>query len=103
MPAGVLSSIAEDLSVSDSLAGQFITAYAIGALIAAIPVTTWTQGMQRRPLLLFAIGGFAVVNLITSLSEYYTISLVARFLAGFLAALSGLCWRATRYACRRLT
>lgn len=82
MPAGLLSSIAEGLSVSESWAGQFITVYAIGALIAAIPVTTMTQGMRRRRLLIIAIGGFAVVNLITALSGNYTVSLVARFFAG---------------------
>jgi len=32
MPAGLLSSIAEGLNVSESLAGQFITAYAVGPL-----------------------------------------------------------------------
>ncbi|MEW7001587.1 hypothetical protein M5585_21900 [Serratia ureilytica] len=48
MPAGVLSSIAGDLNVSESLAGQFITAYAVGALVAAIPLTALTQGMRRR-------------------------------------------------------
>ncbi|WP_052051965.1 MFS transporter [Chromobacterium haemolyticum] len=89
MPAGLLSSIAEGLRVSESLAGQFITAYAVGALVAAIPVTTLTQGMRRRPLLLFAIFGFAVVNLITALSNDYTVSLVARFFAG---VFGGIVW-----------
>ncbi|GKW03846.1 MFS transporter [Pectobacterium odoriferum] len=89
MPAGLLSSIAEGLNVSESLAGQFITAYAVGALVAAIPVTTLTQGMRRRPLLLFAIFGFALVNLITALSSDYTVSLVARFFAG---VFGGIVW-----------
>jgi predicted MFS family arabinose efflux permease len=89
MPAGLLSSIAEGLNVSESLAGQFITAYAVGALVAAIPVTTLTQGMRRRPLLLFAIFGFAAVNLITALSSDYTVSLVARFFAG---VFGGIVW-----------
>jgi predicted MFS family arabinose efflux permease len=89
MPAGVLSSIAGDLSISESLAGQFITAYAVGALVAAIPVTTLTQGMRRRPLLLIAILGFAAVNLITALSNNYNISLVARFFAG---VFGGIVW-----------
>lgn len=82
MPAGLLVSMARDLSISESLAGQFITAYACGALIAAIPVTGLTQGMRRRPLLVTAIAGFAVVNLTTALSGDYVISLVARFVAG---------------------
>ncbi|MDX7988940.1 MFS transporter [Xenorhabdus sp. 12] len=89
MPAGLLSSIAEGLSVSESLAGQFITAYAVGALVAAIPVTTLTQGICRRPLLLTAIFGFAVVNLITALSDNYHVSLVTRFVAGIFG---GIVW-----------
>ena len=89
MPAGLLSSIAQGLNVSESLAGQFITAYAAGALIAAIPVTSLTQGMRRRPLLLTAIFGFAAVNLVTSLSDSYGVSLVARFFAG---VFGGIVW-----------
>ncbi|XKU39648.1 MFS transporter [Pseudomonas [fluorescens] ATCC 17400] len=89
MPAGLLSSIAGGLSVSESLAGQFITAYAVGALVAAIPVTTLTQGMRRRPLLLVAIFGFSVVNLVTALSDSYSVSLVARFFAG---VFGGIVW-----------
>ncbi|RLM08940.1 MFS transporter [Gibbsiella quercinecans] len=89
MPAGLLSSIAEGLNVPDSLAGQFITAYAVGALVAAIPITGLTQGMRRRPLLLVAILGFALVNFVTALSSNYSISLVARFFAG---VFGGIVW-----------
>ncbi|MBB4731229.1 MFS transporter [Xanthomonas arboricola] len=89
MPAGLLSSIAQGLNVSESLAGQFITAYAVGALVAAIPVTTLTQGMRRRPLLLIAIAGFAMVNLVTALSDSYAVSLAARFFAG---VFGGIVW-----------
>ncbi|KAA9001915.1 MFS transporter [Affinibrenneria salicis] len=89
MPAGLLSPIAQGLKVSESLAGQFITAYASGALAAAIPVTTLTQGMRRRPLLLIAMLGFAVVNLVTALSASYSLSLAARFFAG---VFGGIVW-----------
>ncbi|MCX5463797.1 MFS transporter [Alcaligenes parafaecalis] len=89
MPAGLLAAIAEGLVVSESLAGQFITAYAVGALCAAIPVTALTQGMRRRPLLLSAIFGFAVVNLLTALSTDYLLSMVARFFAG---VFGGIVW-----------
>ncbi|EPM1536591.1 MFS transporter [Serratia ureilytica] len=89
MPAGVLSSIAGDLNVSESLAGQFITAYAVGALVAAIPLTALTQGMRRRPLLLSAICGFAIVNFVTALSNDYHVSLATRFFAG---VFGGIVW-----------
>ncbi len=82
MPAGLLSSMATGLSISEGMTGQFITAFACGALIAAIPVTAVTRGMRRKPLMLAAIAGFAIVNLITALSTNYPISLMARFAAG---------------------
>lgn len=89
MPAGLLSSIAQSLDVTESLAGQFITAYAVGALVAAIPVTILTQGMRRRPLLLSAVFGFAVINLVTAFSDSYILTLVARFFAGIFG---GIVW-----------
>nr|WP_264081323.1 MFS transporter [Pectobacterium versatile] len=82
MPAGLLSSIATGLDVSESLAGQFITAFALGALLSAIPATALTRGLRRKPLLLVAISGFAVVNAVTAVSDNYVLSLAARFVAG---------------------
>lgn len=89
LPAGLLREISTDLRVSEALAGQLVTIYAIGSLVAAIPLTTTTRAMRRRPLLLSAIGGFAVVNTITAISDSYAIIMVARFLAGVSA---GLLW-----------
>ena len=48
MPAGVLSSIAGDLKVSES-GGAVHHRLCGGALVAAIPLTALTQGMRRRP------------------------------------------------------
>ena len=89
LPAGLLPQIGESLSVSEALAGQLVTLYAIGSLVAAIPLTTATQGMRRRPLLLLAISGFAVGNTVTALSDSYGLTLAARFVAGVSA---GLLW-----------
>lgn len=55
IPAGLLIEISKGLGVSESLAGQLVTAYALGSLIAAIPITTATQGWHRKPLLLLCI------------------------------------------------
>ena len=89
LPAGLLSLIGGDLGVSESLAGQLVTVYATGSLLAAIPLTAATQGMRRRPLLIAAIAGFAVANTVTTMSHSYALTLVARFLAGVSA---GLLW-----------
>ena len=71
MPAGLLPQMGADLGVSEALVGQLVTLYAIGSLLAAIPLTIATRSWRRRPLLLLAIGGFAVVNSITAFSSDY--------------------------------
>ncbi|MDQ0653619.1 MFS transporter [Pseudomonas cedrina] len=89
MPAGLLPQMSDGLGVSPALIGQLVTLYALGSLLAAIPLTLLTRSWRRRPLLLVAIGGFALVNSVTALSSHYGLTLVARFFAGVFA---GLLW-----------
>lgn len=89
MPAGLLPQMSAGLNVSQALIGQLVTMYAVGSMLAAIPLTIATRGWRRRPLLLSAIGGFAIANSITALSEWYWLTLIARFIAGVFA---GLLW-----------
>ena len=89
LPAGLLPQISTDMHISGALAGQFVTLYAVGSLVAAIPLMTATQGVRRRPLLLTALAGFVVANTVTALSVNYVITMVVRFLAGVSA---GLVW-----------
>src|ERR1700754_1148023 len=89
MPAGLLPQIGADLKVSEALTGQLVTAYAIGSILAAIPLTAMTRAWRRRSVLLLAIGGFFVLNTVTALSTNYAITLGARFFAGVFA---GLLW-----------
>ncbi|AMY71112.1 major facilitator transporter [Frigidibacter mobilis] len=71
------------------MAGQWISVYALGSLLAAIPLTAATRSWRRRPLLLGAIIGFAIANLITALTASFTVALAARFVGGVSA---GLLW-----------
>lgn len=89
LPAGLLPQIAWSLQGSEAVMGQMITIYALGSLLAAIPVTALTQSVRRRPLLLTAVIGFGVVNTITAVSEILWLTLVARFMAGVFA---GMIW-----------
>lgn len=89
LPAGLLPQLSADLRVSQAMVGQMVTLYALGSLLAAIPLVMLTRSWRRRPLLLIAIGGFAVVNLVTALSSHYPLTLAARFFAGVFA---GLLW-----------
>jgi len=89
LPAGLLPQISAGMNISGALAGQFVTLYAVGSLVAAIPLITATQGVRRRPLLLLALAGFVVANTVTAFSVNYVITMAARFLAGVSA---GLVW-----------
>nr|WP_251372207.1 MFS transporter [Rheinheimera oceanensis] len=89
LPAGLLPQISAGLGVSEALAGQLVTVYALGSLLAAIPLIAITQSIRRRSLLLLAIIGFVIANTVTTFSTSYTLTIVARFLAGVAA---GLLW-----------
>ena len=87
LPAGLLPHMAAGLDVSESLAGQTVTVYAVGSLLAAIPLTLYTQGWRRKPTLLVAIVGFLIFNCVTAVSTSYALTLVARFMGGVAAGL----------------
>ena len=89
LPAGLLLQMSQSLTVSEAWIGQTITIYAMGSLVAAIPLTAATQNLRRRPLLLIALAGFVIANSITTVSTSYILTMVARFLAGISA---GLLW-----------
>jgi predicted MFS family arabinose efflux permease len=89
LPAGLLPQIGASLGVSEAAAGQWISIYALGSLAAAIPLTAATRSWRRRPLLLCAIIGFAIANLVTAVTTIFVVGLVARFIGGVSA---GLLW-----------
>lgn len=99
LPAGLLPEIGRGLGVSPSWAGQMVTAYAIGSLLAAIPLTIATQAWSRRRVLLLTIAGFLVFNSITAWSSTYALTLTARFFAG---ASAGLAWSLLAGYARRM-
>ena len=89
IPAGLLTQISESLGVSKALAGQLVTFYALGSVLAAIPVIAATRSWNRRRLFLLAVAGLLVFNIITTLSSHYAIIIAARFAAGMAA---GVIW-----------
>lgn len=48
IPAGLLPQISSGLMISQAAAGQMVTAYALGSLLAAIPLTIATRGWRCR-------------------------------------------------------
>lgn len=99
LPAGLLPQISAGLNISAALAGQMVSAYALGSLLAAIPLTIATRGWRRRNVLLLTIIGFLVFNTVTALSAHYWLTLAARFFAGMAA---GLAWSLLAGYARRM-
>jgi predicted MFS family arabinose efflux permease len=89
LPAGLLPQIASGLAISEAMAGQLVAVYALGSLLAAIPLTTLTQGLPRRGVLLATILCFVIGNTLTAWAGSVAIILIARFVAGCAA---GLAW-----------
>lgn len=89
LPAGLLPQIGDSLGVSEAVAGQWISFYAFGSLLAAIPLTAATRSWRRRPILICAIIGFAIANLVTAVTSSFVVALGARFVGGVSA---GLLW-----------
>ncbi|WP_045048161.1 MFS transporter [Rouxiella chamberiensis] len=99
LPAGLLPEIGKGLGVSQVMAGQLVSIYALGSLLAAIPLTVLTSGWRRKKVLLLAIGTFLIFNAITTFSANYWLTLSARFMSGVAA---GLAWGILAGYARRL-
>jgi predicted MFS family arabinose efflux permease len=100
MPAGLLPQIAAGLNITEGTAGQFVSAYALGTVVAAMPTIAMTRGMRRKPVLIVGILGFLAANLITGFSTDIVLCLGARLIAG---AFSGLLWGMLAGYARRIT
>jgi predicted MFS family arabinose efflux permease len=89
LPAGLLPQLSADFAVSEGTAGQLVSAYALGTVLAAIPAIALTQGVSRKRLLVVGLLGFLIANALTALAPSLVVALAARFVGG---AFSGLLW-----------
>lgn len=83
VPVGLLSSLADDLSISITLAGLLISGYAMGVAIGAPVLTALTNKMNRKTLLLLLMIVFIVGNSVAAMSTSFGLLLVARFITAF--------------------
>lgn len=89
IPAGLLDQIATGFVTKEAWAGQTVTLCALGAGIAAIPLTVLTKKYPQRNLLLISLITFSVCNLLTALSTHFIFVLCLRFIIGLA---TGLAW-----------
>jgi predicted MFS family arabinose efflux permease len=89
LPVGVLPLMSTSLAVSEGRVGFLATAYAAAATVSAIPLTSLTGRLPRRPLLVGVLVGFALGNAVTAVSSSYSVTVAARVLVGLLG---GIAW-----------
>jgi DHA1 family putative efflux transporter-like MFS transporter len=78
MIAGILDKVAADIGVTLSEAGQLITAFSLAYAIGTPILMAATAGLNRRSLLLYALGLFIVGNVLLVILPGYGLLLVAR-------------------------
>jgi DHA1 family purine base/nucleoside efflux pump-like MFS transporter len=69
---GILPSIAHDLSVSISMAGQLTSIFSLTFALCAPILLSFTTRFERRNLLLWALAVFALGNFASALATNYT-------------------------------
>ncbi len=85
--AGLLPTIAVDLSVTDALAGQLVSIFALTAALAAPILGTATSGWERRRTIGLSLAVFVIGNVITALAPTYPVALGGRVVAALGASL----------------
>ncbi|AQX80895.1 hypothetical protein BWO91_13805 [Plantibacter flavus] len=89
LPAGVLPAMAADLGVSESIAGQSVAVFALGCIVAAIPISRALARLDRRTVVLLALIVSALANAGTAVAPDLLTHLATRFVAGLVA---GVVW-----------
>lgn len=78
---GILSLIADDLQISISSAGQFITIFSVSFAISGPILMNMTAKMERKKLYLYALGVFFISNVVVALTSSYAMIMAARALS----------------------
>lgn len=82
LPASLLTPMAYDLGVTESMAGQAVTVTAVVALFAGLAVPRLTRSLDRRIVLLGFTALMIASNLLVALSSSLMIVLAMRILLG---------------------
>lgn len=80
---GLLPLIADDLHITESIAGLTVTLYALGVMAGAPILTSLAAGVPRKTLLLWIMVVFIAGNVLAAASGGVVLLLVARVLSAF--------------------
>lgn len=84
---GILPTIANDLNISLSSAGQLITVFALIYAVSGPVLLVLTSKMERKKLYLISLSIFFIGNIMTYFSPNFTFMMVARVITAMSTAL----------------
>ncbi len=87
MIAGMLPKIASSVGVNVATAGQLVTVFAFAYALSSPVLTALTGSLNRRKLLIGAMGAFALANLAAVFASGFWALMAARVLLAFTAGL----------------
>ncbi|ESK40611.1 hypothetical protein P256_01066 [Acinetobacter nectaris CIP 110549] len=82
MPVSLLTTIAQDLHITEGLAGQGITVSGFFAVITSLTISYLAKEIDRKHLLLVLTAIMAISGLIVSLAQNYTMYMIGRAFIG---------------------
>ena len=85
MVSGVLPQIAADLHVTAAAAGSLVTIFAVAYAFGSPLIAAATAGVERKRLLIVAIGAFAAANLVAAVAPNFASLAAARALLALTA------------------
>jgi DHA1 family inner membrane transport protein len=82
LPTGLLPEIAQNLHVTEPQVGILVTTFAVTVIISSWPLTSITRRVARKPLLIWALAGFALGNVLAAIAINYESLFAARVITG---------------------
>jgi predicted MFS family arabinose efflux permease len=86
-PVGLLPSIGHAFGVAESTAGLLVSLFAVLVAVLAVPLTLATKRVPGKRLLLLAMGGYTVSNVISALAPSLAVLAAGRAVGGVTHAL----------------
>ncbi|MCE2563642.1 MFS transporter [Komagataeibacter sp. FNDCF1] len=86
-PVGLLLEMGQSFHINSGQVGMAVSAYALIVALMAVPLTILTARIERKRLLLAALAGYAVSNMVGALAPTFWLLCVGRAIGGAAHAL----------------
>ncbi|QDH16535.1 MFS transporter [Swingsia samuiensis] len=81
-PVGLLINIAHAFDIPEGEAGLSVSAFALMVALGAVPLTILTGKIDRKRLMIYALSGYVVSNLIVTVAPSFAVMCMGRMIGG---------------------